>query len=379
MKEFPIIEIKEGYFFSQPAYLDDGFVLLPPEVAFNSDVNDILKTWGFTKILSDGEPQEHYAGKTMEKKAVVYTYNDAAKISEAHEYISDLNEFIIRLFNRAKNSNPINYSIVASKVRELCEKIKEDRRYILQVESENTGEGEDSQVENFNAAHCIKSAIIAVIMGMYLKLPAHRLIEVGIAALVHEIGMVRTPPKILLSKDRLSEKELEVLRMHPTHGFEILKNNDFPMIISTTAFEHHERENGSGYPRKLSGSTISFYSKIIAVACSYAAITAKRPHQDARGGYEGVTDLLRNEGKQYDDAIIRALVFSLSLYPIGQFVLLSNGMKGQVVDVNPDNPRFPVVQVFSEQTPDGKNKIIETSRDGILVAKPLDKNDMQAV
>ena len=88
-------------------------------------------------------------------------------------------------------------------------------------------------------------------------------------------------------------------------------------------------------------------------------------------------ELLKNEGKQYDETVVRALVYSLSIYPIGLYVLLSSGRFGQVVDVNPENPRFPVVQVFGELNPDGKNKVIETSQDGVSIVRPLTKDEIK--
>ncbi|MDR0720656.1 MAG: hypothetical protein LBF78_13540 [Treponema sp.] len=90
-------------------------------------------------------------------------------------------------------------------------------------------------------------------------------------------------------------------------------------------------------------------------------------------------ELLKNEGKQYDDTIVRALVFSLSIYPVGLYVLLSSGRKGQVVDVNPENPRFPIVQVFGELNPDGKNKILETSQTGVNIVRPLTRDEIGPV
>jgi HD-GYP domain-containing protein (c-di-GMP phosphodiesterase class II) len=189
--------------------------------------------------------------------------------------------------------------------------------------------------------------------------------------------MVKLPPRIARSKTELSAKDRSTLELHTTLGYEMLKAMDFPMAISAAALEHHERENGSGYPHKLTGDKTGLYGKIIAVACSYEAITAKRPHKDARGGYEGIADLLRNVGKPYDDSIIRALVFSLSIYPIGQFVLLSDGAKGQVVDVNPLDPRFPIVQVLGKKNPDGQNEIVETSPAGIHIQRPLSNKEME--
>ena len=89
-----------------------------------------------------------------------------------------------------------------------------------------------------------------------------------------------------------------------------------------------------------------------------------------------MVELLKNEGKQYNDTIIKALVLSLSIYPIGLYVLLSDGKKGQVVDVNPENPRFPVVQVFGEINPDGKIKTVETSADTLTILRPLTRAEI---
>jgi HD-GYP domain-containing protein (c-di-GMP phosphodiesterase class II) len=335
---------------------------------FTAELKNALKEWNFDKVKSDGEPQEGYQdGKTQKKKGGILSLNDNTKLTDARAFYADFQRFAEDIFTRAAGNGRISYDIVAEKIRDVCEEIKVNRRFLLQVQRDINAEGG----YDFFAVHAIKSTVISIIIGSYLKLPAHRLIELGVAALLHEIGMVKLPPHIVQSKTELSVKDRNTLMLHPTIGFEMLKSLDFPMTVNAAALEHHERENGSGYPHKLSGEKIGLYGKIIAVACSYEAITAKRPHKDARGGYEGITDLLRNEGKRYDDSIIRALVFSLSIYPIGQFVLLSNGAKAQVIDVNPDDPRFPIVQVLDEKLPDGQNRIIETSPAGISIQAPL--------
>jgi HD-GYP domain-containing protein (c-di-GMP phosphodiesterase class II) len=188
--------------------------------------------------------------------------------------------------------------------------------------------------------------------------------------------MIKLPSQIYLSRRPLQPQEQKAILTHPVLSYNMLKSFDFPLTVTLAALEHHERENGSGYPRKLTSDRISLYAKIISVACSYEAISAQRPHREAKDGYTGMLELLKNEGKQYDDTVVRALVFSLSIYPIGLYVLLSSGRKGQVVDVNPENPRFPIVQVFGELTPDGKNKILETSKDGISIVRPLARDEI---
>ncbi|MDR2344295.1 MAG: HD-GYP domain-containing protein [Spirochaetaceae bacterium] len=369
MNFFPINDIPVNYFFSEPIYVDDGFILTSQEMPFTLELKNALKEWNFDKVRSEGQPQEnhHNGTKAQSKKAGLLSLNDGTKLADAMVFYADFQRFAEDIFTRAASNGRISYEIVAEKIRDVCEEIKVNRRFLLQVQKDIKAEGN----YDFLAVHSVKSTIISIIIGSYLKLPAHRLIELGIAALLHEIGMVKLPPHIVQSGSELSTKDRNMLMLHPTIGFELLKSLDFPMVINAAALEHHERENGSGYPHKLSGDKIGLYGKIIAVACSYEAITAKRPHKDARGGHEGITDLLRNEGKRYNESIIRALVFSLSIYPIGQFVLLSNGSRAQVVDVNPADPRFPIVQVLDEKNLDGQNKIIETNPAGIYIRTPL--------
>ncbi|MDR1072379.1 MAG: HD domain-containing protein, partial [Treponema sp.] len=170
--------------------------------------------------------------------------------------------------------------------------------------------------------------------------------------------------------------ERKAIFSHPVFSYTILKSFNAPLTICLAGLEHHERENGSGYPQKLTGDKISLYAKIIAVACSYEALTANRPYRDAKDAYSGMYLLLKNEGNQYDSTIVKALLYSLSLYPVGIYVLLSNGKKGQVVDIDPANPFFPIVQIFGLFTPDGGKVTMQTSKNGISIVRPLKKDEM---
>jgi HD-GYP domain-containing protein (c-di-GMP phosphodiesterase class II) len=372
MIEYQVNTLPLDHFFTEPVYIDAGFVLASPEMPITADYIKILKNWQVKVVQSNGTPQEHYSSsKPVQKRSLLDNLNDTAKLKDAEIFYADFLKFTAAVFSRVAARVRVTFDIIAERIKEVCVEIKENRRYLLQVQN-NIATNDD----NFLAAHAVKSTVISIIIGMYLKLPTHRLIELGVAALIHEVGMVKLPSNLYLSKGDLTVKQRNTIFMHPTLGYELLRSSDFPMTVCSAALEHHERENGCGYPRHLSGEKISLYGKIIAVACSYEAITAKRPHKEAKEGYEGITDLLRNDGKQYDDSIVRALVFSLSIYPIGQYVLLSNRRKGQVVDVNPNDPRFPIVQMLDEQTPDGKNKILQTSRNNIWIERPLDKEEL---
>jgi HD-GYP domain-containing protein (c-di-GMP phosphodiesterase class II) len=377
IKNFPVKDIPPDSFFSQVVYLDSQFVLAAPEMSFTPEMIRALGDWEFNEVFSAGEPREDYAAVTEaagagEELTQTAFLSDSDKIKKAEEFYSAFQKYVENLFTQVAIKNELEFKPVAEKIKAVCEIIREDRRFLLRVQKNTLSNPSD----NYLASHAVKATIISIIIGFYLKLPNHRLIELGVAALLHEIGMIKLPPQIYLSRRPLQPQERKAILTHPILGFNLLKSFDFPLTINLSALEHHERENGSGYPQKLTSDKISLYAKIIAVACSYEALSSQRPHKEAKDGYTGMLELLKNEGKQYDDTVVRALVYSLSIYPIGLYVLLSSGRKGQVVDVNPENPRYPIVQVFGELTPDGKNKILETSQTGISIVRPLAREEI---
>ncbi|MDR1024610.1 MAG: HD-GYP domain-containing protein [Treponema sp.] len=379
MKSHTVRDIPPNYFFTDTVYLDDEFVLAAPEMPFTAELIQNLLDWDFRKVQSDGEPQASYSGKTditggggpVINLAQASALADAEKIKWAEDFCLELKAYVNELFSAVFMQEPISFNRAAERIKDSLDRIREDQRYLLRVLKKT-----ENVKEDYLIAHTVKSTIIAIIIGFYLKLPPHRLIELGVAALFHEIGMIKLPAKIYLNARVLSPAEQNVIYSHTILGYNTLKSYDFPLAVSIAALEHHERENGSGYPRRLTSDKISLYSKIISVACSYDAISSYRPHRETRDEYTGMLELLKNQGKQYDDTIIRALVYSLSIYPIGLYVLLSNGKKGQVVDINPENPRFPIVQIFGELNPDGKNKIKETSPEGLRIVRPLTREEI---
>ena len=379
MKNFLVKEIQLDSYFTKPVFLDKGFVIIAPEMPFNNEIANTLGKWNFNTVFSEGEPSDEHAavaseigasdGSTLEFSQ----QSDADNLQKSEEFYQNFLFYVESIFIRASVSNELYFKDITEKIKDMVEYIKEERRFLMRV-IKNI---EPSPEKNYLATHSVRSTILAIIIGTYLKLPNHRLIELGVAALVHEVGMLKLPSHIYLSQRPLSAPEQKAIITHPVLGYSMLKSLDFPLTICLTALEHHERENATGYPRRLTGDKISLYSKIIAVACSYEALSSKRPHKEAKDGYTGMLELLKNEGKQYDETIVKALVLSLSIYPIGLYVLLSNDKKGQVVDVNPENPRFPIVQVFGEFTPDGKIKTMQTAAETISIVRPLNRSEIE--
>ena len=192
--------------------------------------------------------------------------------------------------------------------------------------------------------------------------------------------MLQLPAQYYLADKTLTGIEKKAVLAHPLHSYNILKKANFPLSICLGVLDHHEREDGSGYPRHLDGANMSLYAKIIAVACSYEAITAPRHFKNAQSSYEAMVELLKNSRKAYNESIIKALLCSVSLFPIGSYVYLSDGRIGQVINANQENPKNPIVQVLNDPTTiENKEEIITTSDTGIHIVRALNNEETEEV
>ena len=302
--------------------------------------------------------------------------NDHVKIQEAEKLYNSFLTYTKSLFSKYTDINVLDINSITQRIKMVWNAVRYDRIFLMRVLHHPPPENNN---ENYITSHMARATVVAMIIGTYLKLPNHKLVELGIATLLHDIGMLVLPKELYLSGKALTDQEKKLLYTHPTQGYNILKSLNFTPPICFAVLEHHERENGSGYPRNLTGKDISQYGKIIAVACSYEALSAARLHKEAKDHHTGIMELLNNKEKRYDSTVIRALVYSLSLYPIGLHVLLSDNKKGQVVDINPENPRYPVVQIFEKLKPWEKKRAVQTTYEGVSIVRPLSREEIDCL
>ena len=384
MNSIPFKELVPDTYYSAPVFLDETYILLTPETPLTSSLINRLAEWEIREVFTDGSPinssgeqavdiSEFEEAEPEGRPVTSQTAGDKENLDKVSIFYDQFLKYVETVYTRYVTKSEISLKELSDKVKTLCDVILENRRYVLRIL------GGESVSSNYLVNHSTRSTVLAIVLGGHLKLPPHRLIELGVASVLHEIGMVRLPPQLYMADRRLSDQERKSITAHPILGYNILKEKQFPLSICLAALEHHERMNGAGYPRSLTGDKISLYARIIAVACSYDAVTASRPYKEAREGYAGMVDILKNEGKQYDDVVIKSLVYSLSVYPVGSYVLLTNAKLGQVIDVNPENPRYPVVLVLGSKTPDGKETIVQTSETGLRILKPVRREDAEKV
>jgi HD-GYP domain-containing protein (c-di-GMP phosphodiesterase class II) len=347
MKAIPVSTLQVNTYFDKPVYLDEGYILLTADSPVTEELVKRLKKWKYADVRSDGATRDDpsYAAGTekvgLPNQTVDEDIREEEHLASARKFYREFFTFTTAIFTQFTADGTLNLGQVTEWIKKTIQVVRENRDFILRVLEK------DSPQDDFLVSHSVNSTILSITIGDYLKAPPHRLIELGNACLLHEIGMVKLPGELRRTAKKLTEEEKKVITTHTVLGYRILKNASAPENVALAAIEHHERMDGTGYPRSLPGEKITEYAKIIAVACSYDAIVSRRPFRAASmDGHNAIKDLLQKNRKQYDDRVLKALVYTLSVYPVGTAVLLSNQTRGVVIKTDAEKPRCPVVKVI---------------------------------
>ena len=197
--------------------------------------------------------------------------------------------------------------------------------------------------------HSVNVAILAMYFGRFLGLHPITLKRIGQAGLFHDIGMSEVPEGVVKNRGKLSADDFALVRRHPLDGHAILqqKADIYPEVLQG-ALEHHERFNGNGYPRALSGDKISVVGKILALADCYDALTSDRPHRKAMAPHKALSVIYGMRGQDFDPAFVERFIQGVGVYPLGSVVELNTGQGGVVIQANPENPLRPVVSILTD-------------------------------
>jgi PAS domain S-box-containing protein/putative nucleotidyltransferase with HDIG domain len=158
----------------------------------------------------------------------------------------------------------------------------------------------------YTAGHQQRVAHLAEAIAREMGMPENEVHGLYLASIVHDLGKIRIPAEILAKPGRLSPIEYELIKIHATAGFEILKAVDFPWPIALIVSQHHERLDGSGYPKGLVGDEILLHARIIAVADVVEAMASHRPYRPALGIEVALAEIQENQGRLYDSSVVTA-------------------------------------------------------------------------
>ncbi|MCY0876932.1 MAG: HD-GYP domain-containing protein [Firmicutes bacterium] len=207
--------------------------------------------------------------------------------------------------------------------------------------------------DNSTYVHSVNVAIYALLIGDALKLPESMLMELGIGALLHDIGKLWIPVDILQKPAVLTDAEMALMRSHAAVGHDVLsRQGELSYLVAHCAFQHHERLDGSGYPRALAGNDIHQFGKILAVADIYDSMVMHRPYRAGISPSAVMEYLFSKADTELDLQLVAWFSQRVAMYPVGAEVTLSTRQTAVVSHITPSLPARPVVRIIRD--PDGQ-------------------------
>lgn len=329
----PIDQLREGMMLDRDVYLYE------------------YKTCKVAMLRSGQILTDSYIAKLNELNilgAYIYT-NGKEELEELHspirhelkeEAISSVQQ-VFSMFHQTAhqvNINCINQTMEVSK--KLVTAMKNNREAKLSIASLKL-------YDDYTYNHSFGVSILAIAIGLSLGLRTGDLYDLGFCALLHDIGKMDVPIEIIAKPAKLTKEEFTIVKQHPEKGAEFfLKHRLASPRICAGVLTHHEKYDGTGYPRGLSGDQIPLFGRIISVADVYDALTSVRPYRDPSPPSEAIEYIMGGCDNAFDSSIVEAFLKKVSPYPIGSCVKLSSGEIAIVVEQNESHPLRPNVRLF---------------------------------
>jgi len=388
-------DLRPGQIFSAPVYSEGEYMLVSANVPLRQRDIDVLNTWGIEYVRTDGEIAETLHKPNLQNesseailKALEEQIKEAIKEDEVPEETTQ--ETSVEANSSKKTSEeavtPAKKANIKFSISDVRQNSSPYRKYKSYIDKLNTfftdlKSGGDAEMRNIDniciqllqdlrenpdsfvgyilggevsgnelAKSSVNTAILSALTAQELKLPNHKIHNVVAGALLHDIGMLRLSKGITEKKGGLSEAELEQIKSHPLHTSKIVTKELFgPHEVNLIALQHHERWDGEGYPDKLSGQAIDIGARIVSVADAFEAMVSKKSYRNSIIGYQAVKNLLSDNARRFDPAVIIAFTKIMGIYPIGSIVRLNDGSMARVVSIHVEAPMRPKVQMLTDR------------------------------
>lgn len=228
---------------------------------------------------------------------------------------------------------------------------------------------------NHPASHSVHRSMLAMSMGATLGLDQRTLVELGTGCLLHDAGMLKIGRKMWQSDRLLTSDDFRSVAAHPIQTLEVFSPylDRIPVASQMVAYQMHELLDGSGYPHGYKDGKIHELAKIAAVADVFVALVSDRPYRRPMTPYLAMEKLVRGvQGGLFDGEAVRALLRTVSLFPLGSYVSLNDGRVGRVFRTNGDNYTLPIVEAWKPGRYNDVPETVDLSRSGDLeIEKPL--------
>jgi HD-GYP domain-containing protein (c-di-GMP phosphodiesterase class II) len=353
MRKILVDKAKEGMILGRSLHNYDGNMLLNAGIILKSSYINKFKELGIREL---------------------YVEDEISRDIVLNDVISEETRFEARInIKNAMESIRYGTSLDVKPVRDsVCRMIDE----LMDVSDTMVNLQDLKSNDQYTFSHSVNVCVLSLITGISMNYSEDKLRELGIGAMLHDVGKTRIPNEILNKPESLTKEEFDIVKKHTSYGYELLKKS---AILSTyasyIALTHHERYDGEGYPLGLRGEEIHEFARIVSIADVYDALTSDRIYKKRVHINEAVEYLIGMGDHQFDYNIVRNFIEHITIYPPGTCVLLNTGEKAIVVDVNKRYPNRPIIRILIDregQVPKEPIEIDLTKNNTLLIDEIID-------
>ena len=362
MNEIKVEDIKINGAFSEDAYIFNDMIFMPKKTHIKDIHIKALEAWRVETILCDGifmtveEDVSEENNQTSEASVSIQenvnnTPADSATINTKNTELKIIYQDWVKRLTRFCDS------IIKTKDldRTALQNMLQEMETIVWKKSDAIQLIMGTNIPNVSRVfrQSIDCALYALMMAKRMNMASLMKNNLVLGALFHDIGMLKIPNEILTKESPLTDEDKQKIREHTINGFVCLREAKFTPVIASAALQHHERIDGSGYPQNKKSEEITNIGKIIGILDTYSASISVKEFGKPIHAKEAVRYLLQLSGTSFEPQLVKEFVKSISFYPLGSMVLLSNGVPAKVIG-NSGIAMRPIVQTIV----DGEEKQI---------------------
>lgn len=279
--------------------------------------------------------------------------------------------------NQVRNNNSINIAKTKRVVQGLIDVVLQDEAAMMELTNLRN-------FDDYTYVHSVNVCVLSLVLGFHLGMDRKRLSQLGVGALLHDIGKMKLPIDLINKPDVYDDNDWQQMRRHPIFGVKFIYRTrtieETTARASTAIFEHHIGYDGNGYPEMINKRKPSLYARIVSIADSYNAMSSGRVyHQKRLLPDDVISKMVNRVGVAYDPLLLKVFINAVGVFPVGTVVTMSNKEIGIVASGSSSDPEKPRVKVIGDENglyAHDDVKVVDLSKEpGISIVKMVDGDE----